>query len=60
MPDPTIIELSQLVNAKVTAIARDPDDNVYGLKFDTGVVAWILQDPEGNGPGHLEVEQLPR
>jgi hypothetical protein len=28
---------------------------VYGLKFSGGYMAFVLRDPEGNGPGHLEI-----
>lgn len=51
--------LHQLVGKKVTDVAKDKDgsdyDTTYGLMFDDGTVAWILQDPEGNGPGHLDI-----
>ena len=31
--------------------------SIDGLRFDDGAVAWIQQDPEGNGPGHLALEK---
>jgi len=33
------------------------DDKVMGLMLDNGSVAWVLCDPEGNGPGFLEVQE---
>jgi hypothetical protein len=30
---------------------------IWGLKFDDGTMAFILCDPEGNGPGHLEIQR---
>ena len=50
--------LSQLVGQTVTKIICDPDDDigtVYGFQTHTGMTVWVLQDPEGNGPGHLEI-----
>ena len=50
--------LGQLVGRKVTGLVKDPSHDVepiWGLKFDDGTMAFILCDPEGNGPGHLEI-----
>jgi hypothetical protein len=52
--------LGQLVGRKVTGLVKDPGDGVepiWGLKFDDGTMAFILCDPEGNGPGHLEIQK---
>jgi hypothetical protein len=55
--------LSQLKNKKVVGLALDTlseaefGEPVYGLQFDDGTIAWILCDPEGNGPGHLAIEK---
>jgi hypothetical protein len=52
--------LRQLVGRKVTGLVKDPSPGVgpiWGLKFDDGTMAFILCDPEGNGPGHLEIQR---
>jgi hypothetical protein len=45
----------KLVGKKVTRVIRE--EEIYGLVFDDETVTWILQDPEGNGPGHLEIQE---
>ena len=54
----------QLVGYKITAIAIDGKDNAdepwIGLvleKRKKEKVAWILMDPEGNGTGHLDIQE---
>lgn len=32
----------------------------FGLKFTDGTKAWIMCDPEGNGPGHLDITDAPK
>jgi len=52
--------LGQLIGHKVTGIVKSPSswsDPFWGLKFDDGTIAFILCDPEGNGPGHLEIQK---
>ena len=52
--------LGQLVGRKVTGLVKDPGQDtepIWGLKFDDGTLAFILCDPEGNGPGHLEIQK---
>lgn len=49
-----------LVGYKVSSVTKDTSDLVpfYGLvltKNKQSKVAWVLQDPEGNGPGFLEI-----
>jgi hypothetical protein len=60
-PDKVMREhLGQLVGRKVTGLVKDPSPGVgpiWGLKFDDGTMAFILCDPEGNGPGHLEIQR---
>ncbi len=56
-----IKEYSQLVGAKVTAVVRDAGkdgdmDECFGLQFSNGKIAWIMCDPEGNGPGFLDIQ----
>lgn len=54
--DPFVREYSPLIGKTVESIALDDtDSSVYGLKFNDGTVAWILQDPEGNGSGFLNI-----
>lgn len=50
--------LNRLVGQKIKRVVKDSSDEeaVYGLEFETGMIAWILQDPEGNGPGFLDIE----
>lgn len=51
---------SQLVGRKITGLVEDDTDgnfhSIPGFKLDNGAVCWILCDPEGNGPGFLEIE----
>lgn len=54
-------EYGKLVGKKVVGTCKTPPEDgqeVYGLLFDDGTVAWVLQDPEGNGPGFLEIEKV--
>ena len=59
-----IKHLSRLVGRRVTGIALDSESEAdfgepcYGLRFANGLVAWIMRDPEGNGPGFLDIELL--
>lgn len=46
----------KLVGKRIVAIVHDRNGEYYGLKFDDGSTVWILRDPEGNGPGFLEIE----
>ena len=52
--------LGQLVGRNVTGLVIDTSHDmgsIWGLQFDNGLVAFILCDPEGNGPGHLEIQK---
>ena len=53
--------LSPLVGKTVKELAVDPEgvdgEPVFGLAFTDGTVAWIMCDPEGNGPGFLDLEK---
>lgn len=53
----TVNHLKQLIGKGVVSlVASNHDDSgIYGLKFHDGTIAWILCDPEGNGPGHLDI-----
>lgn len=54
-------EYSKLVGKTVKRVVNDGGHGmtakVYGLQFTDSTIAWILQDPEGNGPGFLEVQK---
>ena len=52
--------LGQLVGRKVTGLMKDSSqetDPIWALKFDDGRLAFIMSDPEGNGPGHLVITE---
>ncbi len=52
--------LRQLVGLEVTAVVRDPThdlDTIWGLEFSDGKAAFILSDAEGNGAGHLAIQE---
>ena len=54
--------LQPLAGKTVKEIVREQNSEadygkpVYGLEFTDGTTTWIMQDPEGNGPGHLSIE----
>ena len=56
--------LGQLLGKRVAGLVHSPatqyDESTYGLRFDDGSIAWIMRDPEGNGPGHLDIEKAGR
>lgn len=57
-PDPFVTHYSQLVGHKVVNVVRDVGDNeTYGLLFSNGATAWVMCDPEGNGPGFLDIQE---
>ncbi len=49
--------LKKLLQKTVVNLVVDnhSDSGIWGLKFNDGTIAWILCDPEGNGPGHLDI-----
>ena len=53
-------EYSKLVGKTVKRVVNDGGHGmtakVYGLQFTDSTIAWILQDPEGNGPGFLDLQ----
>lgn len=53
-----VSEYSKLVGKTVQKIVKDSADGepFYGLQMSDGTVAWIEQDPEGNGPGFLRIQ----
>lgn len=44
----------QLRGKTIVNIVKDGE--FYGLVMDDGTCAWIQQDPEGNGPGFLDIQ----
>lgn len=61
MPDDTldwfVKKYSKLIGKQVVQVAKSDDEEpFYGLVFDDGTVAWIQCDPEGNGPGFLQLQ----
>lgn len=59
--------LGQLMHATIVGIARDHDEEEGKVFFGLVVeldnrtrrkIAWIQCDPEGNGPGHLNIEDV--
>ena len=50
-------EYGKLIGKTVSKIVKDEQygEISYGIVFQDNTVAWILCDPEGNGPGHLDI-----
>ena len=57
----------QIVGATIIGLAVDDTDNDFGddiwaLKLKTkngrAAIAWIMADPEGNGPGFLAIDDV--
>lgn len=46
----------KLIGKTVKSIAVDDANEYFGLIFNDDTVAWVLRDPEGNGPGYLDIE----
>lgn len=55
--------LKSLIGKKVKGLAVDNTretladfgEPIWGLEFTDGTVAFVMTDPEGNGPGFLEI-----
>ena len=55
-------QAQQLVGAKVESVCHTEDYGSFGLKLRRGgkvLIVWVDCDPEGNGPGHLNIEEKP-
>lgn len=54
-------QLKPLVGGRITAVLQTPDNESFGfvitLPDRTKRRVWVDCDPEGNGPGHLNIEQ---
>jgi len=50
---------ARLLGKTISGIVKDDSDEsfgvIYGLRLDSGEIAWVLTDPEGNGPGHIDI-----
>lgn len=51
-----------LVGKQITGLVESQDDgtgtgDTIGFELEDGSVVWILCDPEGNGPGFLEIQK---
>lgn len=63
--DPIAKHLAQLVGMTVVNIACDEEEGeptTWALVLENATTkkqlnAWILMDPEGNGPGHLDIQK---
>ena len=53
--------LSQLAGKKIVGLIEDKDTSdigeVVGFELNDGTLVWIMRDPEGNGPGHLDIQK---
>ncbi len=47
--------LKPLIGQKIIGLIEDPEGGFYGFRVEGGVNVWVLCDPEGNGPGHLDI-----
>lgn len=63
--DFVLTHLRDLIGATVLGVVDDDaprPHRVYGLRLrrqnGTEVIAWILRDPEGNGPGWLDKDEV--
>jgi|GEM_PF-2274872 len=55
-----IQQASQLVGLAIVGICHTVDFNSFGLTLRRGsktLNVWVDCDPEGNGPGHLNIEE---
>jgi hypothetical protein len=62
LANPELLHYQKLVGRRITGIVAyrshelDGEKPIWGLELDDRDIAWILCDPEGNGPGFLNVE----
>lgn len=50
-------QLLPLVGRRIVGTCVDEDDPAFfGFRLDDGTSVWPWCDPEGNGPGHLNIE----
>jgi hypothetical protein len=55
---PEVSYYRTLIGKTVSAIVMNQclGQTTYGLEFTDGTIAWIDCDPEGNGPGFLDIQ----
>lgn len=56
-------QCKKLIGYQIVSICEDPENNSYGLMVEKidgpktdAKLCWIDCDPEGNGPGFLQIE----
>lgn len=52
-----------LIGFTVEGVCHMEDDESFGLTLRRGkerLTVWVDSDPEGNGPGHLAIEEAKR
>jgi hypothetical protein len=57
--DLMVSHLSRLIEFKVDGIVKSTS-GLYGLVLkleQERLIVWIMSDPEGNGPGFLDIEE---
>ena len=58
--DSTTVHLQPLIGRTIKGLCVDTSDTgigpCFGLRMDNGFIAWVMCDPEGNGPGHLIID----
>ena len=51
--------MKKLIGKKITGAILDHDGEMWGFRVENkngdSLLVWVLCDPEGNGPGFLEV-----
>ena len=52
-------QIEQLIGFTITSPMEDPSKEYFGFQCKKGKKVknvWVNMDPEGNGPGHLNIE----
>ena len=54
-------QAKELIGSKIVGLVVSLDGEYFALALTLtngkGVEVWVNRDPEGNGPGHLEIER---
>lgn len=53
-------QATKLIGGEIKGVVMDEENCFWGLRIQTNkgnFVAWVDKDPEGNGPGHLQIEK---
>lgn len=55
-------DLGELRHGRIVDIVKDDEDLCLGLDIITydgkRIIAWVLEDADGNGPGYLQLQQM--